>query len=336
MSVEFSMRQLLACLNISVFDPAMEPALKKVCLTGTEQREEQKDPFCRLMPQIGMVVSALICFWGLRAYSLVAGAFLFLICGIALRKTASYSVRYFLRTYFLTGLLLLTKACFLFSPVAVIVLLFIFWGRSLFLPEGRWLRTVLSVLFFGYVSFLAGEYRTVFLGMFSIAGTAGLLLPLKNVYSREPSIIFAVFSLLLLLGNEVFFMLGFINPLQGSVVLSIVFAIELLLLFCCLRRDLETEEIFGSVIGILSLFLVGLCLSVGIEGSAALFLVSFFMDCPALGKIAAVLFACFLLVFLLSLSVSLLWAGIISLTAGLFFEGLRFQLKLLSSKECRE
>ena len=327
MSTDISIRRLLACLNISVFDPAMEPALKKVCQAEEKLEADQRDPYRRIMPQAGMILCAFICFWGLRPYALIAGISLFLICGVALRKAKSRAVRYFFRTYFLTGLLLLTEICFSFSAAAVVFLLFVFLLRSLFSSSGYWQRSVLSVLFFGTACLAARGYQAVSLGLFSLAGTAGFLWPLKNVYSSETGVVFTVFPLVALLAGEALTLAGFPDLLPDSGILCAFFTAELLMLFCCLRRDLETEEIFKYIAGVFLLFLCGFFLSAGMEGCAALFLTAYFTDRSALGKTAAVLFPCFLAIFLLSLPVSLFSAGVISLGVCVLSEYARHQLK---------
>ena len=332
MTADFSIRQLLACLNISVFNPVMDPALKKVCQIETKQEAESKSSFYTTASLTGMASASFLCFYGLRAYSFPAGAFLFAVCGFLLRKTTSDWARFFLRTYFFSGLLLLTEAMFSFSPVAMTLCLFFFLARSLFSPADRWARIILSVLFFSGVCFLYLGSLSVVVGVFSLLGTAGLLFPLKNVYGRESGIVFTVLPLLLILGDDVLSLLNGSPSLLQNWMILVVFAAELLLLFAGLWRDMEINELFLFVAGGIVLSVCGGFLSAGLQGCIVLFLIAFFIDSPVLGKIAAFLFSCFLTVFALSMTVSFFSAAMICAVTGVFFKAVRRHLRRIASK----
>lgn len=333
MSTEISMRQLLACLNISVFDPVMEPALKEVCRIEAEQKAEKRDPFCGMVSQIGMISASLICFWGLRPYALIAGLLLFVGCGAALCRAKSFMARFFWKTYFLTGLLLLLDASLSVFPIAVPTIFLFFLTRSLFFAQGRWQRYFLSILFFLACFWVFWDSSVVLTGIFSFLGTIGLLFPLKKIYLRETGIIFTVFPLILILAENISSLLGMGFFPEEIKSLCIVFSAELATLVVGLRKDMEIEEFFGFFFVLVASFLFGAFISVGIEGAFVLFLTAFFTDCPFLGKTAAVLFACFLVLFFLSLPVSLFWAGLISLFFGVGLLLTRRPLARIESEE---
>ena len=58
MPSEFSLRQVLACLNISVFDPLVEPALKKACRIDAEQKTAKRDPFHNIVSLVVLQAAA--------------------------------------------------------------------------------------------------------------------------------------------------------------------------------------------------------------------------------------------------------------------------------------
>ena len=327
------MRQLLACLNISVFDPVLGPALDKVCRIDEKQEKETGNPFHTPVALTGMLSAALLAFYGLSAFPLAAGAVLFTVCGLALRHATSDGLRYVLKTYFFSGFLLLMKALFVFSPAVMTGCLFVCFVRGLFRPTGRWQRVVLSVLFFGSVCYLSGNGVFWALGAFSVAGTALLVFPLKNVYGSQAGFVFTILSVAGLLAADLASATGAALPLYGEEWLVVSFTLDLLLLLSGLWRDMEANELFGAGVGIVVLLAVGLAFSAGIQGSFVLFVVAFFSNSVVLGKIAAFLFACFLMVFFLSLPVSLFSAAVACAFAGLIFEVFRYRLGRFSFRK---
>lgn len=326
------MRQLLACLNISVFNPEMDSALKKVERIEEKQEAETKSPFHTGIALTGMLSAAFLAFYGLRSVAFVAGVTLFLVCSLALRKVKSDGIRFLLKTYHLSGFFLLTEAMFEFSPLVMTVCLFFFFVSGLFSPTGQWQRSILSVLFFGGICFLCRDSVVWVLGAFSVLGTVLSIFPLKNVYGREAGFAFEVLPLFGLLVMDFLTVSGSISPLQDEKMLVFPFTANLLLLLSGLWRDMETDELFLAVIGIIILFIVGLTLSPGIQGSLVLFVIAFFSNSAVLGKIAAFASAGFFLVFFLSLPVSLFSAAIISAVAGLIFEFFRHRLGRFAGK----
>lgn len=338
MPSEFSLRQVLACLNISVFDPLVEPALKKACRIDAEQKTAKRDPFHNIVSLVVLQAAALICFAGLRPYAVPAGVFLVLFGGIAVGKTVSSAWKFFFKIYFLAGLFLLAETTFHFSAFAVPVILLFFLLRDSFGPKGRETRALLAFWFFVSVMAAFGTNQSVSLflltGFFSLVGVTGLLFPLKNLYWREPSIIFAVLPLFLVLGYETAVLTGAVFPVdQSGSVLAVTFAAQVLMLIFCLRRDLETGEIILSCLVAAGVFLCALLLSGGLAGSAVLFLTAFFTDARVMGRIAAVLFSCFLIVFFLSLPISLFTAGLVAALSGIVFGLFYLRLKRFALPE---
>lgn len=148
MPSDFSLRQVLACLNISVFDPLVEPALKKACQIDSEQKTAKRDPFHNVVSLIVMQVAALICFAGLRPYAVPAGVLLVLFGGVGAAKTGSAASRFFFKVYLLAGLFLLAETVFRFFPFAVPGIVLFFLLRGAFCPTGRETRALLAFWFF--------------------------------------------------------------------------------------------------------------------------------------------------------------------------------------------
>lgn len=324
MPSDFSLRQVLACLNISVFDPLVEPALKKACQIDAEQKTAKKDPFHNIVSLIILQAAALICFAGLRPYAVPAGVLLVLFGGIAVGKAVSSARKFFFKIYFLAGLFLLAETMSHFSVFAVPGILLLFLLRGAFCPAGRETRALLAFWFFISVmaAFWTNQPASLFLltGFFSLAGVTGLLFPLKNLYWREPSVIFAVLPLFLVLGYETAVLTGTVLPFdQSGLMLAVTFTAQALMLIFCLRRDLEAGEIVLSCLVAAGVFLCALLLSGGLAGSAVLFLTAFFTDARVMGRIAAVLFSCFLIIFFLSLPISLFTAGLVAALSGIVF-----------------
>lgn len=338
MPSEFSLRQVLACLNISVFDPLVEPALKKACQIDAEQKTAKRDPFHNIVSLIVSQAAALICFAGLRPYAVFAGVFLVLFGGIGAGKAVSAGWRFFFKVYFWTGLFLLAETLFRFSPFAVPGILLFFLLRGAFCPKGRETRALLAFWFFvsAAAAFWTSGPVSLFLlaGFFSLAGAAGVLFPLKSLYWREPSVIFAVLPLFLILGYEAALLAGTVVPIpQSGFIMAAAFTAEALMLIFCLRGDLETGEIVLSCLVAAGLFSCALLLSGGLAGSAVLFLTAFFTDSRVMGRIAAVLFSCFLIVFFLSLPISLFAAGLVAALSGIVFGLFYLRLKRFALPE---
>ncbi len=338
MSTDFSLRQLLACLNISVFDPLVEPSLKKACQIDAEQKAEKKNPFHSVFSLIVLQIAALLCFYGFRSHSFSAGLFFVLFGGMFLYKTTSQGYHYFFKIYFLAGLLLWGEKLFLFSPFLVAVLLLFFLLRNLTNPKARDNRVLSALWFFGVVVWTVflfyPEFFSWTLCFFSLLGVLGLLFPLKNIYFREASVIFSVMPLFLLLVSELFCLeqkTFFCS--RNEFLIAFTFFAEFFLLFFCLRTDLETNETFSFLFADFLLFLTGLFLSNGLSGTITLFTIAFFTDARDLGRSAIILFSCFLLTFFLSLPLSFLTAGWVCSFSGLVFALFYIRLKRFCLQE---
>lgn len=338
MPSDFSLRQTLACLNISVFDPLVEPALEQARRIDAEQKTAKNDPFRNVFSLFVLQAAALICFAGLRPYAVPAGVLLTLTGGLAVGKAGSPAWRFFFKVYFLAGLFLLAETVFRLFPFAVPAFLFLFLSRAVFRRKSREARTLLAFWLFVSVVAAVLPQGAVFLflsaGLFSLTGVAGLLFPLKNLYWREPSMLFAVLPLFSALGYEAAALAGYVAPVaESGFIAAVLFTAEAFMLVFRLRKDLEAEEtVLFSLISA-GLFPCALLLSGGLAGSAVLFLTAFFTDSRAMGRIAAALFSCFLAVFFLSLPVSLSAAGTIAAFSGIVFGLLYLRLKRLEPTE---
>ena len=333
MASEFSIRQLLACLDVSVFDPAMEPALKKAGDIEAGQEKENADPFQAVPLLIVMACAVSLCFYGLKSHPFVAGVPLFVFCGMALQRTSSAVKRFFFRTYFLCGFFLLLKGMFDISPVSVTILLFSFLIYSLFQPVGRWQKAVLSVSFFFCMSFLCRNSFFGGMSLFFMAGTIGLLFPLKNIGGRITETVFTVFPLLSVLAGDILSVSAGVPHIRGEWIMALALAAEALLPLLILWRDTEINERFLFLTGAVALFLFGSFVSVGMEGCLVLFLIAFFINSAALANAAMILTACFLATLMLSLPVSLFSAAVVCVVTGGAIELLRCRLGRFAAKK---
>ena len=310
MATEFSIRQLLACMDVSVFDPVTERALKKVA--GMETALE-KEPQTDVVSSITMFLAAFICFWGLRPYPYMTGIPLFFCCAAALHGKNSPVTVFWLKTYLLCGSFLLTEALFKVSPAGMTFFLSLLLFYSLFRVSGGWRRTVVSGLLFCCAYFCFPDHPAVSLILLPVLGTLELLFPLKRIYAREPAEVFTILPLFFLLGEEI--RQGMSCPL----VFPLLFTLQLILLGIGLYRDLETGEKIRFFFETVCLSVCGFFLSAGLEGSVVLFFLAYFTNMPAFAFIATVLFVLFLILSLMASSLSLMSAGVAALIAGVIF-----------------
>ncbi len=339
MPSEFSLRQVLACLNISVFDPLVEPALKRACQIEEERKlVVKRNPFYGVFSLIVLQSAALLCFFGLRPYAVSAGVSLILLGSLSFGKTLTAAWRFFFKIYFFAGLFLLAETLFYISPLIVQGMVLLFLLCKALSVNGRESRVLSAFWFFISVlaPFLSGQTVSLFLaiGFFSLIGSAGLLFPLKNLYWREPSIIFAVLPLFVILEYETVWLTrggAFVD--QGNFVMAVMFSVQLLMLIFCLRKDLDPGEIVLSCLAVAGVFFCALFLSGGMAGSAVLFVTAFFTDARVMGRIAIILFSLFLVVFFLSLPISLFAAGLVAALSGIVFGACYLRLKRFVSPE---
>lgn len=323
MSIDLSVRQLLACLNVSVFDPVTELVLKKIAA----ERKKRNVFFDGTFSCIGMLTASLLCFWGIRGYFPVIGGFLFCICGLFLKKTQAPAARFVLKTYFLSGSFLLGERLFLYSPCGALAVVFLLFLWSLFVEEEGRLRTFLSVLLFAGVYFAFPDDRLIYAGIFSVIGTAMFLFPLKRTCFSEAGCTFVLLPLFLLLGKDLISLTGTVRSPYETLPFSAAFSADFALLVFCLRRDLDLSELFRFAAGFIAALSVGVFLSAGLQGAAILFVISFFTDFRGIGKTAAFLFCAFFIVLLLSMQVSLSAAGVISLCFSALFGYACFRMR---------
>ena len=90
---DFSVRQALACLNVSIFDADVESVLEHARLNEIERQNEKRNPFHGVPSLFVQAFAAFVCFWGLRAFALPAGAFLTVVCAAGLAWSRSLIAR---------------------------------------------------------------------------------------------------------------------------------------------------------------------------------------------------------------------------------------------------
>lgn len=338
MSADFSLRQTLACLNISVFNPAVEPALKQACRIDAERKTAKKDPFHGLFALTVLQLASFICFTGLRPCAFWAGTVLTLLGMIAAAKTKNAALGKFAKVYFWAGLMLLGEKLFFLLPAAVPALILPALLSGMAKQSRREQRILgsfwLSVTVFAAAFRLAPAAVFPIAGLFSLIGAAGLLFPLKGVYSREPAIVFILSPLFLKLGLETAALTGFTIPAACGTVPAIAFTMQSVLLTLALRKDLESGEKALFWLSNAALFVFALTVSDGMAGAAVLLAVAYFTDARSLGRTAAALLIAFLTVFILNRTVSLSSAATLCAVAGLFSALLCKRLKRrFASKE---
>ncbi len=321
MPADFSLRQTLACLNVSVFNPAVEPALKQACRIDAERKTAKKDPFHGLFSLIVLQLAAFACFVGLRPYAVWAGTALTLAGLVAAAKTKNAAFHRFATVYLWAGLMLLGEKLFFLLPAAVPALIFpaLLSGMA---KQSRRERRILGSFWLA-ASVFAAAFRlapaAVFpiAGLFSLIGAAGLLFPLKNVFDREPAIVFILSPLFLKLGLETAALTGWTPPVTSGCVSAAAFALQGVLLNLALRKDLESGEKALFWLSTAALFAFAALVSDGMAGAAVLLAVAYFTDARSLAKTAAALLIAFLAVFILNLPVSLSSAATLCAVAGL-------------------
>lgn len=321
MPADFSLRQALACLNVSVFNPAVEPALKQACRIDAECKTAKKDPFHGLFALIVLQLAAFTCFAGLRPCALWAGTVLTLAGLIAAAKTKNAAFNRFAKVYLWAGLMLLGEKLFSLLPAVVpaLILPVLLSGMT---KQSRRERRILGSFWLTATVFAAAFHHApaaVFpiAGLFSLIGAAGLLFPLKGFYDREPSIVFILSPLFLKLGLETSAMTGWTAPVPSGSVSAAAFAMQGVLLTLALCKDLESGEKALFWLSDAALFVFAALVSDGMAGAAALLAVAYFTDARSLAKTAAALFAAFLAVFILNRPASLSSAATFCAVAGL-------------------
>lgn len=321
MPADFSLRQTLACLNVSVFNPAVEPALKQACRIDAERKTAKKDPFHGLFSLIVLQLAAFACFVGLRPYAVWAGTALTLAGLVAAAKTKNAAFHRFATVYLWAGLMLLGEKLFFLLPAAVPVLILPVLSSGMTKPSRRERRILgsfwLAVTTFAAAFHLAPAAVFPIAGFFSLIGAAGLLFPLKNVFAREPATVFILSPLFLELGLETAALTGWTPPVSSVCVSAAAFALQGVLLTLALRKDLESGEKALFWLSTAALFAFAITVSDGMVGAAALLAVAYFTDARSLAKTAAVLLIAFTVVSILNLSVSLSSAATLCAAAGL-------------------
>lgn len=338
MNERFSIRQILACLNVSVFDPLLEPALMKAC-RGSMERERERRAFLHYFLMIsGMCCAALICFAGLLAYALPAGTALVAFCLLGTKYSVKNpAVHFCFKTYLLAGFLLLSAAFFETAPfIVAAVSLALFLSYS-FSAKNSDRKLIVAVLFFSLT--VGAFYRhnpasvPYVLAGFSFLGFCNFIFPLKGLYWRRPSIFFLIMPVLLLLAARILELCGKAVPGLSVFPLSCVFSAELVLLTGFLWKDMEARECFYVCLLDAGLIFLAFSLAPGAAGAVLLLVLSFFTDARSMGVFAVVMLAGFMIVLFLSLPMTFITAGTASLGCAALFGLFYYKLKGLSRRK---
>ena len=316
---DFSVRQALACLNVSIFDADVENVLEHARLNEIERQNEKRNPFHGVPSLFVQALAAFVCFWGLRAFALPAGAFLTVVCAAGLARSRSLIARYVFGAYFGAGVLLLVKALFAFAPAFAVLASGALSAAACAEPVRRAQRIQAAALFFvvcaiAVLPFGSGAAGIV-LSIFCMSGTIGLMFPARQIRWRETAIFFTA-ALIGVLPH------GIPNGAGAAVCLT-----ETALLLFALRKDAEAGEKAALVLWGIAVSVAASVLGGGFALSAAVFATAYFTCGRALGKVAAAVFLWFWGLFLLSLPCSFETASVIGVVSGTAFFGLSLRLK---------
>lgn len=338
MNERFSIRQILACLNVSVFDPVLEPALMKACRGSMERKKERRAFLHYFLMISGMCCAALVCFAGLLPYALPAGVVLTAFSLLGTKYSVKNpAVHFCFKTYLLAGFLLLAAAFFETAPfVVAAVSLAVFLSYS-FSPKNSDRKLIVAVLFFFLTAGAFYRYSPVsvpyVLAGFSFLGFCNFIFPLKGLYWRRPSIFFLTVPVLLLLADRVAEMCGLAVPGISVLPLACVFSAELVMLAGFLWKDMEAKECFYVCLLDAALIFLAFFLAPGVTGAVLLLILSFFTDARSMGVFAVVMLAGFLIVLFLSLPMTFVTAGIACLGCAALFGLFYYKLKCLSRRK---
>lgn len=338
MNDRFSIRQILACLNVSVFDPVLEPALMKACRSSMEREKERRVFLHYFLMVSGMCCAALVCFAGLLPHAFPAGAVLVAFCFLGTKYSVkSPAVHFCFKTYLLSGFLLLAAAFFETAPFIVAFVSLALLLSYSFSPKNSDRKLIVAVLFFSLTAGAFYRYNPLsvpyVLAGFSLLGFCNFIFPLKGLYWRRPSVFFLTVPVFLLLAARILEMCGAAVPGISVFPLSCVFSAELVMLTAFLWKDMETKECFYVGLSDAVLVLLAFLLSPGVAGAVLLLILSFLTDARLMGIFAVIMLAGFLIVLFLSLPMTFMTAGSASLGCAVLFGLFHYQLKRLSRKK---
>lgn len=328
---DLSVRQTLACLNVSIFDADVENVLERARQNEIERQKEKRNPFHGVPSLLIQAAAALVCFWGLRAFAWSAGAALTVVCGVGLARSRSLPARYLFGAYFGTGVLLLIKALFVLNPVLAVLPTGAMSAAACVKPVRRAQRIQAAALFFAVCVAaclpLGGGVSGAVLALFCVSGTVGLMFPAREIRWRETAVVFTAAPLFVWAGYDAAALSGVLPRGIPDAAGAAVCLAETALLLFALRKDAEAGEkaalaLWGSGAAVAACFLGG-----GFALSASVFATAYFTGGRALGKVAAAAFLWFWGLFLLSLPCSFETAAGIGAACAAAFSGLSARLK---------
>lgn len=310
-----SVRQLLACLNVSVYADAVKPLLEKQGENHDLLLKNEQPLFFVFLLNIGMWGIALMAFHAFHFFEqdLWIGCVLVLLSSIGYFYNRSLLFSYFCWGYFLAGELLFLFALFQFSPAvtAFFALLFLLIGGRSERSPFRQVSTTLLFCFFLCKAFYQNSPETALDNVVILLSSIGFLtfvLPVKYLYWRQASVLFLCIPLVLLLLCQMLSLTG-IELCAYSSRTSLMFCIEVFFLLIMLWKEMEYGERFFCLILSLLLLAIGYTVSPGLTGGAVVVFLAFFGDSKPLAFIGSGVMLAFFFVWLLTLPLSFGQAG---------------------------
>lgn len=334
MSSRLSVRQLLACMDVSVFKDETAFALERLEDRRSAGIEERRSLFENALLFVGMTgtfVSAVLSCCGFDYWGWTG-------LGLALLFFELYSFipvvwgRCLCWAYFSAGAFLCASAISFEAPFAGMAAGFLF----LFLshkktddPLCRIFSTLLCCLVFTESALASGgNMPSYVIFALSFGGFILCAFPRFNVFSREAVYIFLTYPLAFLAGIDAAELGGGLADVS-LLWASLCFSCEFLLLMWALRKETDRREKALCFSLVLLALVSSFAVSAGLVGAAALFCLAFLADSRGLGIFAAGSAAVFCGLYLLALTWDLREAAILSLSLfGILFL-IQFRLKIL-------
>lgn len=276
-----TVRQILSCLDVSVFSEKNEAALLTGGKLSPSLPETDGDLDFGRKALIWTGAAAL-----LFAFSKTAAAGIVLTAaGILLYRLTKKDVP--AETLLLGGVLILTAALAVRSPVTAAAASGVLLSLSVASPDRNGFVADTALLFAGTLLFAAGkEGALTMAGLLSAAGTGLFLFPAGRCYWRKAAVVFMILPLIVFAAAETAPLFGRTAAVPSRAPVYAVVA-EALMLFVPLYRDLNAKE---RIAGIACAAAAGLCAALFSAGAAACFVlagVAYFTNGLCLGKTAA-------------------------------------------------
>ncbi len=275
-----NIRQILSCLNVSVFDDKNESAL----LTGGRLLSSltESEVFSSFGQKVLIWIGALSMLFAFSNSPAIAGGVLFGTGAILYRMKRNSPL---IETLLLSGALNVTAALTgfsLFSAVAATGALLLFVMSA---PNRNGFVTNAALLFAGTLLFAVGEARIITTAaVMSVAGTVLFLIPAGRYFCRRASVVFMAVPPVVFAVGEIAGLTGKTLPFSPSAVFAA--AIEAILLFGLLYRDLNGRE---RIIGLSCIAVIALLAALFSPGAACCLVlgaIAYFANESVLGKAA--------------------------------------------------